>query len=288
MKNQNVHISQKKRIRSFSVDRSDLRRLLEILQERAHAAAELEEKHLIRLDGQTGEEYEQTKRNIKEGFELFITISGVDGRKLTGSIKEIFDSPNYPIDVNKVFFDTSTSLRARYDYFPRNQMILFLDFGRPEVFNFSILPSQETQNESNIEVIGRDATWVNGVFKEFISFVEERPSTVPWLHRHSIYDIMLFLFGFPLSFWICKKLSINIEGVFGSYSIFLKSALYLYVFVIALNILRIAFHYARWIWPLTEYKSEKSKALKHKAVFSLLAGGLGLPLIYDIIKWLIK
>ena len=65
MKNQNVHISQKNRIRSFSVDRDDLRRILEILQERAHAAAELEEKHLIRLDGQTDEEYEQTKKERK-------------------------------------------------------------------------------------------------------------------------------------------------------------------------------------------------------------------------------
>ena len=35
-------------------------------------------------------------------------------------------------------------------------------------------------------------------------------------------------------------------------------------------------------------KSEKSKALKHKAMFSLLVSGLGLPALYEIIKWLIK
>jgi hypothetical protein len=288
MKNQSIHISQQKRIRSLSVDREDLRTLLEILQERAYNAAELEEKHLIRLDGQSDEEYEKAKKDLKEGFELFITISGVDGRKLTGNIEEICDSPNYPVDVKDVFFDTSTPLRTRYNYFTNNKMVLFLDFGKPEVFNFSILPSQETQNGSNIEVIGRDATWVNGVFKEFLSFVEERPSTVPWLHRHSIYDIMIWILGFPLSFWICSKLSTKIEGVFGSYSVFLKAALYLYVFIVALNLLRIAFHYARWIWPLMEYKSEKSKGLKHKAIFSLIVTGFGFPAIYDIVKWLIK
>ena len=288
MKNQNLHISQKKRIRSFSVDRNELMKLLETLQERAYAAAELEEKYLIRLDGQTDEEYEQAKTDLKEGFKLFITLSGSDGRKLTGDINEIFDSPNYPLEVKEVFFDTSTTLRFRYNYFPRNKMILFLDFGKPEVLNFTILPSQETQNESNFEIIGRDATWVNGVFQEFLSFVEERPSTIPWLHRHSIYDIMVWILGFPLSFWICNKLSFKIEGVFGSYSVFLKGALYFYVFIIALNILRIGFHYARWIWPLIEYKSEKSKSLKHKTILSLLASGLGIPVIYDIIKWLIK
>ncbi len=288
MKDQHVHISQKKRIRSFSVDKNELRKLLEILQERAYAAAELEEKHLIRLDDQTDEEFEQTKKDLNEGFKLFITLSGIDGRKLTGDIDEIFDSPNYPPEVEEVFFDTSTPLRFRHNYFPRNKMILFLDFRKAEVLNFSILPSEETLNESNFEIIGKDVTWVNGVFKEFLSFIEEKPSTIPWIHRHSIYDLIVWIIGFPLSFWICNKLSIKIEGFFGSYSVFLKAALYFYVFIIALNVLRIAFLYARWIWPLTEYKSEKSKSLKHKALFSLIASGIGLPALYDIIKWLIK
>ncbi len=288
MKKPQVHISQKKSIRSFSIDRSELRKLLEVLQERAYAAAELEEKDLPQLDGQTNEEFEKDKADLKECFKLFITLTGAHGRKLTGDIGQIFDSPNYPAEVKQVFFDTSTTLRSRYNYFPKNQMILFLDFSKTEIFNFTILPSQETQNESNFEIIGRDATWVNGVFQEFLSFVEERPSTVPLLHRHSIYDIIVWILGFPLSFWICSKLSFRIEGLFGSYSVFLKAALYFYVFIIALNLLRIAFQYARWIWPLLEYKSEKSKSLKHKAIFSVLLSGLGIKALYDIIKWLIQ
>lgn len=288
MNAENVHIGQKKRIRSFSIDRNELRKLLEILQERAYAAGEIEQQHLKKIPEQTEKQFEQDKRELKEGFELFITLSGVDGRKLTGNISQIFDSPNFPEEVGVVFFDTSTPLYYRYRYTPKNKMILFLDFSRPDVFNFTILPSQETQNESNLEIEGKDATWVNGVFKEFFDFVEQRPSTFPWLHRHSIYDVLLWIAGFPLSFWICSKLSPSIEGVFGGYSVFLKSALYFYVFVIALNLIRIAFHYARWIWPLTEYKSEKSKSLKHKAMFSLLASGLVIPAIYDIIRWIIK
>jgi len=167
-------------------------------------------------------------------------------------------------------------------------MILFLDFRRPDVFNFTILPSQETQNESNFEIEGKDITWVNGVFQEFFDFVERRPSTLPWLHRHTIYDVLLWVMGFPLSFWICSKLSPFIEKVFGEYSVFLKSALYFYIFIIALNLIRIAFHYARWIWPLTEFRNERSKSLKHKSLFALIVSGLGLPALYDFIKWLIQ
>jgi hypothetical protein len=164
-------------------------------------------------------------------------------------------------------------------------MILFLDFRKPEVLNFSILPSQETNNESNFEIEGRDVTWVNGVFQEFFDFVERRPSTAPWLHRHSVYDVLLWLVGFPLSFWICSKLAPFVEGVAGGLSTFLKSALYFYVFVIALNLLRIAFHYARWIWPLTEFRSEMSSSIKHKTILSLILSGLGLAALYDFIKW---
>lgn len=258
-----------------------------MLQERAYAAAKIEKNNFLRRPDHTEEMHEQALKGLDEGFELFITLSGTDGRKLSGNIGEVFDSPNFPDEVRDVFFDTSTTLRIRHDYVPLNKMILFLDFGKPEVLNFTILPSQETQNESNLTVEGRDATWVNGVFKEFFDFVQHRPSTSAWLHKHSIYDLMLWLVGFPLSFWICSKLSSHIETLFLQQSVFLRSALYFYVFVLALNLLRVAFHYARWIWPLTEFQSERSVTAKHKALFAVLASGLGLPALYDLLKWMI-
>ena len=281
----NIHIGQKKRIRSFSVDRNDLRRLLELLQERAYAAADIEEQKFEKRSEHTEEQFNQAKRELKEGFELFITLAGVDGRMLTGNISQIFDSPNFPEEVRDVFFDTATPLRSRYGYSPRNKMILFLDFRKPEVLNFTILPSQETVNESNFEIEGRDATWVNGVFKEFFDFVERRPSTSPWLHRHSVYDVLLWLIGFPASFWICMKLAPFVEASLGNVSSFLKSALYFYVFLIAINMVRVAFHYARWIWPLTEFRSDMSRSIKHKAILTIIVSGLGLAALYDLIKW---
>lgn len=284
----NIHIGQKKRIRSFSVDRNDLRKILELLQERAYTAADIEEQKYEKPLDHTEERFKQAKRELREGFELFITLTGVDGRILTGNISQIFDSPNFPEEVRDVFFDTATPLRSRYGYFPRNKMVLFLDFRRPEVFNFTILPSQETENESNFEIEGKDATWVNGVFQEFFGFVELRPSTAPWLHRHSVYDLLLWLVGFPLSFWICARLSQFVESSLASRSGFLKSAIYFYVFIIAINLLRVAFHYARWIWPLTEFRSERSKSVRHKAALSVILSGLGLTALYDLIKWLFQ
>src|SRR5215831_2997269 len=122
-------------------------------------------------------------------------------------------------------------------------------------------------------------------FRSFFDFVDRKPSTSPWLHRHSVYDVLLWVVGFPLSFWICTKLSPFVEAVYGGVSVFLKSALYFYVFLIAISLLRVAFHYARWIWPLTEFRSERSRSIKHKAILSIIVSGLGLAALYDLIKW---
>ncbi len=163
-------------------------------------------------------------------------------------------------------------------------MTLWLDFGRSSILNFSIMPSQETQNESNIAVNGSDATWVNGVFKEFIDYVSRHPSTVSWLHRHTVYDVLVWILGLPLGFWICSKVSRFIEIQLFTLSPFLQAALYIYIFLASLMLLRVAFHYARWIWPLNEFRSERSKSRKHKAIFITICSGIGISILYDVLK----
>ena len=284
----NLHLNQKKQIRSFSTDRGDLRKLLEILQERAYAAADIEEKHLNRLEGHTDEQYEQAKKDLRSGFCLFVTVSGTDGRQLSGTIEDVFDSPNFPENVKDLFFNSATPLNTRFNYNPRNKVVMFIDFGRPGVLNFTILPSQETINASNIEVSGNDVTWVNGVFQEAVNYISKNPAAASWLHRHTVYDIIVWLLGLPLSFWACSKLSNLIDNGLSWHSPFLRAALYVYVFLISLNLLRVAFHYARWIWPLTEFRSSKNKSLKHKAIFATICSSMSLRLLYDVLKWLMK
>jgi hypothetical protein len=287
-KSDSLHINQKKQIRSFSTNHDELRRLLDVLQERAFAAADIEERHLNKLESQTDEQYEQAKKDLRAGFRFLVTVSGTDGRKLSGTIEDIFDSPNFPGNVKDLILDSATPLRTRYNYYPRNKIVLFIDFGRPAVLNFTIMPSQETMNESNIEVSGNDVTWVNGVFQEAVDYISKYPTTASWLHRHTVYDVIVWLLGLPLSFWACAKASRFIETGFLENSPFLRAALYVYIFFISLSLLRVAFHYARWIWPLTEYRSNINKSLKHKAVFTAICSSIGLRLLYDVLKWLCK
>lgn len=274
-------------VSSLSLDKEDLHRFCDILQERADSAAEIEV-DLLQQAEKNDEQFEANKKTLRNSFQLKITISGKDGEELWGSIEDIFESPNFPEQVKSFYVDSESTLRNVYDIYPHNSFIIFLDFNKPKIFDLSLMPSHETPNESNIEVKGYDATWVNGVFSEIKKFIEDRSSTLSFVHRHSVYDILLWVLGFPLSFWVCYKFSVIIENAFGGNNAFVTNALYLYVFLTTLFIFRILFHYLRWLCPLVEYQSKVNRMLAHRAIFLALSIGLAGKFLYDLAKLLFK
>lgn len=274
-------------VSSLSLDKDDLRRFCDILQERADSAGDIE-LGLFQKGAQTDEQYEANKKTLKESFQLKITVTGKGGEELWGSIEEVFSSANFPDQVNSLYVDSESTLRYAHNYYPHNSFKIFLDFTKPNIFDLSLMPNHETPNESNIEVKGYDATWVNGVFSELKKFVEERSSTLSIVHNHSVYDVLLWVLGFPLSFWVCYKLSGQIESAFGGDNAFIVSALYLYAFVATLFVFRVLFHYLRWVCPLVEYRCKGNRMLAHRALFAVLSIGWVGQFIYDMLKVIIK
>lgn len=274
-----------KRIRSLSVDKEILRKMLDVLQERSYSAGDIEITHFQKGE-QNEEQYESNKKTLKEGFTLYITLTGREGIKLNGSIHDVFESPNFPDDVLSVYVDSSVPLKALHNWNVSNAITLFLDFSKPEVFNFSMIPSHETPNASNINVRGYNITWANGVFNEFTTLIANHPSSFSWLHRHTVYDIIVWICGLPFSFYISYKASAMINNIYGTFSTFVQNAAYVYIFFASLVGLRILFHYARWIWPLIEYKGKNNRSLKHRLVWTGILMGLISSLIYDLVKLL--
>ncbi|MGF1832136.1 hypothetical protein [Photobacterium sanguinicancri] len=277
---------QKMNVSSLSLDKEDLRRFCDILQERANAAAEIEV-GLFEQNNQTDDQYAENIKTLRESFLLRVTIAGKDGEELWGPIDEVFCSVNYPEQVKSLYVDSESTLRYAHNYYPHNTFKIFFDFSKPRVFDLSLLPSTGTPNESNVEVNGYDATWVNGVFSEIKKFLDNRSSKMSFVHNHSVYDVLLWILGFPLSFWVCSKLSSTIEEAVVD-NAFINSALYLYTFVATLFIFRVLFHYLRWVCPLVEYRCKGNLMLAHRALFSILSVGWFGQFLYDIAKWIIK
>jgi hypothetical protein len=269
-------------IKSFSLDKDDMHKFCNLLQERSTAAGEIEMQKYNR-ENQTDEQYQNNLRTLRESFDLRITVNGINGEELYGPIGEVFASVNFPDNVKSLYVNSEHILRA-YNYYPLNSFEVLLDFSKPEIFDFSLMPNQGTPNRANYQVQGYDATWVNGVFNEMASFIKQRSSTLSNVHNHSVYDVLLWVIGFPLAFWICYKLSSGIEKIGVDTSTFFKSAIYLYCFIASLFIFRILFHYLRWVCPLVEYRSKGSNIIANRVVLSALLIGIVGTFLTDIIK----
>jgi len=273
----------KRKITSFSANKDELLKLFKKLEERNYAAGDIEVSNFKQMD-QSKEEYEKSKEALKNSFKTQICVAGTDGEQIIGAILEVFNSPNFPDKLKSILVSSDSLFQFNYGIKPRNNFTLFIDFNKPQILDFSFLPSQATPNESNICVTGFDATWVHGVFSEANNFIDRHSSKLTWIHRHSIYDLLLWLLGLPFGFWVVYNLSGFLDKVFGSLSQFIRSAVYVYVFLASLLIFRLAFHYARWVWPLVEYQSPKDKAYKHRITIVTIYIGLIGKLLYDLIK----
>lgn len=282
--NQEPNITNKLELERFSAsfDKEDLRRLISILQERLNAAAELDVARFKKLE-QPDENYEKNKDFIRDGFLVRLTITGFNGDELFGLATDVLASPNFPKAVRSFYINSSINLKAVHGYIVYNFVEVFFDFGRPAIFDFNFMPSGSTPNESNVRVQGLDATWVNGVFHELQGFIGERKAPAPWLHRHTIYDILLIVLGYPLGFWACFKASPFLPAV-GAVGPFLRAAIYLYIFVAVLIGFRALFHYSRWVFPTVEFRHEKSNFIQHRIFLGALSLGLITAFLYDIFR----
>jgi len=275
-------------IRSCSLSRDDLRKLIDKLQEYSKSASEIELSHFKdNIDNQNPpDNFDTMLKNLKEAFDLRLTVTGTEGQELFGTIPEVFENNNFPDQVLGVFIDSTLAHKANYNYFPRNHFQLFLDFSKSRLIDFSITPSQPTPNNSNFKASGLDSTWTNGIFNEVRNLLIKRSSSFFWIHKQYIYDIILWLVGYPMGFWACYKLSRYIKSVFGEISIFLQSAAYVYIFLLALSLVHFLFRYSRWIWPVVEYKTQYDKASKHRKTLGVVVLGLVGAMTWDLIKLL--
>lgn len=281
----NIKTSLSQEIITCSFDKNELYRFIQLLQERANSAAEYEVMNFEQRR-QSDEEYAENIKTLKESFDLRVTVIGNNGQELYGTVDEVFKSPNFPEQVKSLYVNSDTILSAVHNYYSRNSFEVLLDFSKPEIFDFSFLPNQRTPNGSNFVVRGYEVTWANGVFNEIRNFIKEKSAPLYFIHKHSIYDVFLWVLGFPFAFWVAYKCSGWIDVELRDLSIFVRSALYVYVVLASLVVFRIIFHYMRWIFPILEYRASNNGAIAHRAILVMLGIGVFGSFVYDIIKLL--
>jgi len=269
-----------KPIDSLIINKDDLLKFLQILQERATSACEMECNYIESFV--PSDNLEKSRDDLRSCSQLKLTITGFDGEELFGGIEEVFESVSFPEQVKSLYLNSELIYKSRFNYTPRNRFDVYIDFNKPKVLDFSFTPSEKTPNDSTFCVEGFDNTWVNGVFSEIDKFFNKRSSRFARIHKNSVYDLVVWILGIPIGFWACYKTSSEIRNVFPNS--FMESALFVYIFFLSLFILRILFHYFRWLYPKIQYKSKNDLSLIHRGFFYIIVTGIIVSFIYDVLR----
>jgi len=156
---------------------------------------------LPREPGLTDREWEERKAFLlDDAFCLTVIVRGLQDQQLYGETAALFDDPNLPKPIESIYFtNVDAFIRNASGNQPTNRISVFLDFGKPEIFDPNPLVSAATPNESNVTVHAEDITFYNAVQKAVEKKVTTHKTWYGALHRSFTYDIGMWLFALPVS-----------------------------------------------------------------------------------------
>lgn len=227
----------------------------------------------------TDQEWEAHKAYLlDDAFCLTTTVRGLRDEQLYGETVAIFDSPNLPRPIKTVFFTNSTSFkRHANDKEPLNSVNVFLDFGKPDLFDPNPLVSAATPNEGRVTVNAHEITFFNAIQKA----VEKRLiANRTWhgaIHRNFAYDIGMWFVALPAALYFSAFYMNQLVPAGSKFELF-RWPLFAYLVGITLIAYRALTAYAKWAFPVNVLAENKDKALKHR----LALGGFTSWLFYKL------
>lgn len=197
------------------------------------------------------------------------------------------NSAAFSDDLETFFASNSTYSKKMIDREARNTVNAFLSFERPSLkLDFGTMPSNPTPNRSVINVEGTDEAWVVLTADKVRSFLSDRSVRRPFIHESGSYDYFLYFAYFPILLWIWSRFRDSPPMIWiESQSLLFSLVVSSYVFLLSLIIARIAFQYARWLFPPMEYLGgRRARWVVQRTVFGCAIGSLALAAAYDIAK----
>lgn len=270
-------------IRACALDGSDFARLFDIINEKQVDIKNEIYPLIVRQPNETEADFQTRQKKISDAcLTTVVSITGANGKTVHGNARDIFQNPLLPERIMSVLFATATTLKT-INITPPNQASLFLDFGRPPVLNFGVMPSAPTLNQSNYVIEGSSEAWVTSFDSRLRQFFEERSTLRGWIHQRGIYDVLVLLVGLPGSMWVSGRL-----GPFfydGKTASILISIIYGYFFFASLSLFRLLFDYGRWLFPLIELRGHlRDRTTEQRALWWLCISTLALAAAYDVLK----
>lgn len=284
-----VHLSKHVPFVGVHISLADIASIHDRLLVQVREQAEIEISALKKPPEQSDEDWVAFLANARaSAFKIATTIKGRDGSALIGDSGSVFREPAVPARIQSVFLSNSAPYRNFAGTEPFNRFSLMFDFSKPPLFEVGVAISAPTANNTNLEVQGNRGGWIAGVQAAVDAVLQERKTRRRWLHRGFIYDLGLFLFGFPLAFYVCWKTSHFVDQYLAPMGPFIVAVFYLYLGLVTLNVYRGLFGYAKWAFPVVELSDNADAAGTHRAVLSTILVAIFGRIIWEIASLVLK
>jgi hypothetical protein len=259
----------------------DLRRLYNEFGPMARDAMSRHIDEIARSAHQTEEEFAAGLELTKSLGIVTVAMEGMDGEQIVYSSAQALEEAALPHRLKQITFDSAAAIQ-QHNVTPKNRFSVRLDFTEPPGFNVYNPWDQPTPNNSRIEVIGPDQTWVTGVFESTTRFFQNRRRRRGWLHSATTFTLLQYAIGFPAALWIVYRLdSSGFRRLVEIHSA-VKGAIYVYVFLMALLVFRVIIGGFRWLFPIIELEGTRTRAVR--VVVGTVFGSIFLSLVYDVLK----
>lgn len=213
----------------------------------------------------TDDQWEERKTYLLEdAFRLTVTVNGFQDQKLYGESVEVFDHPNLPKPISSIFITNATAFQRHANGSePIDHLTVFLDFGKPEVFDPNPLVSAATPNEGMVTVKAQDIGFFNSVQLVVTKKLTARRTWYGAIHRNFAYDIGMWLIALPVSLYFSAYYMDQLIPVGDTFELF-RWPLFFYFVGLSLLFYRALTAYLKWAFPVNVLEDNKDSALKHR------------------------
>jgi hypothetical protein len=231
-------------------------------------------------------DFVRMKQEAKAEAGLVMYVYGKNGEQLALHTAGAITREVLPDTLLSITFDSAARYRIKLGNDPLNRFTLFLDFSDPPGFVVYNPWDQPTPNNSRFDIIGTDQTWVAGVSDKVLNFLKARKRSRLWLHGPVAFNLIHWFIAFPAAFWLIYRLDSVTERLISGLPAILRSAFYIYLFLVLLLVMRVLIYLLRSLFPIVELEGSRNKTVR--ATIGVVELGLVSALIYDILKAAMK
>lgn len=217
---------------------------------------------IIRFFSEAHLEGNELKKEDLEKNPLTITLWGINGECFVYFNADMSSITDYPNNIKRIQITNSTKTREyRIQNGPSHFFQLTLDLTTVAVFDLLTRPSEETKNDSSLEVSGYNESWVSGVQGRTMTQLNQIKNWNYLIHKNHIYDFILFFLIFPTTLLILRNNQTWTDKVFGP-SLPTQLIGTLFMFLIIGTAFRLIFNWKKWLFPINVLILQESKFRK--------------------------